>query len=571
MRGFMAIICVSLLLVAGLAVADVTDNKDKGIAEWTFMVYQDSDNNLESAGIEDFNEMEMAGSTDKVNIIVQFDRAQGYDTSNGDWTQAKRYYVLEDSDNDEIVSEELEDLGEVNMGDPQTLVDFVIWGIDNFPARRYALVLWNHGGAFWGIAWDDDTNGSESDWLSMVDLEIALDRIEEHLGRNIDLLGFDACLMANVGVLYQVRDHVDIAVGSGYVEPGEGWPYEGILPRLIATPYMEPAELGRIISDEYVDSYSDREGDPDDTTAITMAAFDMRGFDELGHQLDLMGMVLALNSDMRPLKGHWLRIQQARSDTNSYDFPGQYTPGNQIPIDAGGYCNYDVIDLMDNIQHYIPGDSQIVDQAEAVKKATREATIHFRATGYTEDVKGAHGLTLYFPSGSDNEYSRTYDTLEFANETYWDEFLHNYIAKRSATDTPPSVMIETPEDGEIYDPDRGNFAVSGKSYDIQGEVSATEYRVDGGEWRTAAGSHDWSFVLDTRTLGEGVHRIEVRSSDSNSDSSIHTVHVKVFRPVPEKGTDVEDEGGRNYLVSGAIFIGLIIVGYIALGRWRRKR
>jgi hypothetical protein len=572
MRSLFAVACVSLLLVAGLAVADIVDERGQKTVEWTFLVYMDADNNLEGAGIEDLNEMEIAGSTDQVNIVVQFDRAQNYDTSNGDWTGTKRYLVQEDSHNSEIVSDELEDMGEMNMGDPKTLSDFVIWGIDEFPARKYAVILWNHGGAFWGIAWDDDINGSdEHDWLSMEDLEIAFNDIEDHLGRNIDLVGFDACLMANVAVLYQIMDHVDIGVGSGYTEPGEGWPYEMILPRLNENPNMEPADLGRIISDEYVDSYSDREGDPDDTTAITMAAFDLNKFGELGHQLDMMGMVLALNSDIRPLKGHWLRIQQARSDTNSYDFPGQFAPGNQIPIDAGGYCNYDVIDLMDNIQKYIPGDSQIMDQAEAVKKATRDATVHYRATGYTEAVKGAHGLTLYFPSGTDNDYSDTYDTLEFANETYWDEFLHFYMGKSSATDTPPSVIIESPEDGEVYRPDWGNFAVTGKAYDIQGNTATTEYRVDGGEWMTASGSHDWSFVLDTKTLGEGVHDIEVRSSDGSSESSVHHIQVKVFRPEKDGNEQAPYDDGKNYMLAGVAFIALVVIGFIALGRWRRRR
>ena len=43
-------------------------------AEWTVMVYLDADNNLESAGIDDINEMEIVGSTSEVNIVVQVDR-----------------------------------------------------------------------------------------------------------------------------------------------------------------------------------------------------------------------------------------------------------------------------------------------------------------------------------------------------------------------------------------------------------------------------------------------------------------------------------------------------------------
>lgn len=567
MRKVLVAACISLLLLASVASANIVDERGEETVEWTFLVYLDADNNLEGPGIEDLNEMEIAGSTDNVNIIAQFDRAEGYDTSNGDWKTTKRFYVTEDSQNSEIVSEELEDIGEANMGDPQTLVDFVTWGIDNYPAKRYAVILWNHGGAFWGIAWDDDTNESdEHDWLSMVDLKEALFQIEDHLGRNLDLVGFDACLMANVGVLHQLRHNVDVAVGSGYVEPGEGWPYERILPKLVASPYMTASDLGRVISDEYVDSYSDRNSDPDDTTAITMAAFDMNQFTALSHELDLIGMILALNSDIRPMRGHWMQIQQARSDTNSYDFPGQYAPGNQIPIDAGGYCNYDVIDLMDNLQKYMPFDNQIVTQAEAVKKATRAATIHYRATGYSEDVKGANGLTLYFPSGTENDYSATYDELDFSNETYWDEFLHFYHDKKSATDTPPAILIENPVDGEIFKIERGLFAVSGKAYDIQGEVGTVEYRVVGDEWKTAGGSNDWSFVLDTRTLGEGTHKIEIKTSES----AVQTIDVKVVLPQEPETSSKDPDNTNNILAGGAVFLVLVVVGVLMLRRKRRE-
>jgi len=119
-----------------------------GVKSWTFLVYLDADNNLEAAGIDDFNEMEQVGSTDDVNIVVQMDRISGYDTSNGDWTTCRRYYVDQDSDPAVINSTMVEDLGEVNMGDGQTLRQFIEWGVANYPAAQYAIVLWNHGGGW---------------------------------------------------------------------------------------------------------------------------------------------------------------------------------------------------------------------------------------------------------------------------------------------------------------------------------------------------------------------------------------------------------------------------------------
>ena len=61
--------------------------------KWTFLINLDADNNLEEFGIKDVNELEVVGSTDEVNFVVQFDRIDGYDESNDDWTSTKRFYV----------------------------------------------------------------------------------------------------------------------------------------------------------------------------------------------------------------------------------------------------------------------------------------------------------------------------------------------------------------------------------------------------------------------------------------------------------------------------------------------
>ncbi len=117
-------------------------------AKWTLLIYLDGDNDLEDAGIEDMNEMEVVGSGDSVNILVQFDRIDGEDNTNGDWTDTRRFRITQDSDMDIISSSPVQMLGELNMGHPQTLTDFINWGVTNYPAQHYMLVLWNHGGGW---------------------------------------------------------------------------------------------------------------------------------------------------------------------------------------------------------------------------------------------------------------------------------------------------------------------------------------------------------------------------------------------------------------------------------------
>lgn len=106
---------------------------------WTFMAYMAGDNNLDPDGVQDLTEMKKVGSTKDVNLIAQFDRASGH--------AAKRYYLRKGG---QIANDAVASLGKVNTGDPKRLLDFIKWGVKNYPANRYVLVLWNHG-----QGWDD--------------------------------------------------------------------------------------------------------------------------------------------------------------------------------------------------------------------------------------------------------------------------------------------------------------------------------------------------------------------------------------------------------------------------------
>jgi hypothetical protein len=223
-------------------------------AEWTVMIYLDGDNNLEYYGLVDFMEMSQVGSTPDVQIVVMMDRVEHEDSTFGNWTDARRG-LLEAGDVPDASWGE--SVGEVNMGDPDTLVTFGHWAVQNYPAERYALVIWNHGNGWYppdssgrqikAIAWDD-TSGNDA--LSMLELTSGLQQIKATAG-TIDLLGFDACLMNMVEVVYELRNDATYMVGAETSEVGYGWPYDDVLERLVADPTMTGAALGQVIVDEY--------------------------------------------------------------------------------------------------------------------------------------------------------------------------------------------------------------------------------------------------------------------------------------------------------------------------------
>ncbi len=371
-------------------------------AEWTVMVYLDADNNLESVGIDDINEMEMVGSTSEVNIVVQVDRVpysvlassnQGYadDTSNGNWTTTRRYYVTQDF-NPVLINSTLKiDLGELNMGDPQTLVDFANWAVNNYPAKKYLLVIWNHGGGFRSlnlakdIAWDD-TNGGDK--ITMPELEDALSMISAQIGKNIDIVGMDACLMAMTEVAYQIKDYADILVTSEESEPEGGWPYDTILSQLVSNPLMSPKELATDIVDKYIYSYP--------FSNVTQSAIDLSYIDSLASQLS--NLAQAIMSDSLTPKSKYILASVSSQHYGDYDF-----------IDLYDFCNKILI---------YSNSLEVKNIVLSIQQTLNSAVIK---SGYSVvGVNRSRGLSIYFPY---YYYDNYYNYTNFAQDTSWNEML----------------------------------------------------------------------------------------------------------------------------------------------------
>ena len=394
-------------------------------ANWTFMVYLDGDNNLEGAGIDDMNEMEVVGSTSNVNIVVQFDRIPGYDSTNGNWTGTRRYYVTHDADTVTINSNLIQDLGEVNMADPNTLVNFTEWAMQNYPADHYALILWNHGSGwkypqngrdlFKCVIYDDTSGGDD---LSMQELQLALNTIKTDTGKKMDVLGFDACLMQMIEVAYQVKDYSDVMVGSEEIEPGDGWPYNTILSNLTANPLMTPSGLGSEIVADYIASYGTSGGE-------TQSAANQTKLSNLVSAVDNFAQVLN-NS----LPSYSDEILSARMRSEAY----------------GDYEFIDLYHFSELITSSIP---DIVVQTAATAVMNNITNTIF-AEAHGSGHQNSHGLTIYFPLAQ-GTYLKSYDNIDFANDTKWDEFLKGYYIHCAKSSLVPGANIL------LVDDDKGNL------------------------------------------------------------------------------------------------------------------
>jgi hypothetical protein len=190
---------------------------------WNFLVFMNGDNDLEFYVTADLNELERSGSGENINVLVQADRSEGYYAGDGDWTNTRRYYVTFDEDPNVVSSEVVADMGELDMGDPEVLSDFIFWAAENYPAENTALIIWNHGdgwsikdpmqtnGPASAISWDDESGNYLS--IAEGDLDLALSAYVKEYGK-LGVIGFDACNMATFEVGHSLKNYAEYMSAS---------------------------------------------------------------------------------------------------------------------------------------------------------------------------------------------------------------------------------------------------------------------------------------------------------------------------------------------------------------------
>ena len=400
------------------------------VADWTFMVYLDADNNLEPAGIDIFDKMAEVASDPQVNIVVQMDRIPGYDHRYGNWTDAKRFNVTKDmwpSQGNATV-----DLGEVNMGHPATLWDFINWTIYAYPANYYSLVLWDHGTGCMGFCFDMSTSPS-TDLLTLPELNQAL----SGLPAIIDVALFDLCSMSMIEVSYQVKDYVNVLVGPeglGYAPA----PYDNYLSSLISNSSMLPSAFAKKVVTDYIDWCVLI----DEIQNATMSATDLTEITSLMAAID--DFALTLKEKETPyfslLLASHEQITLARNLTEGYTGPYAGQSGYYIDL-------YHFAQLIN--QSVL--DEELRNTADQVVTAL-ESTIILGANKARPD---SHGLSIFFPDekGKYDSFGSKYEEITFAKDTPWDEFVKYHLSGYILTIKTPYPDIPVKIDEESYTTD----------------------------------------------------------------------------------------------------------------------
>lgn len=363
-----------------------------GETEWTVMVYVNAKNDLEYFGLADLNEMERAGSSEKINVVAELGRLAIYDDGDGGWAGVRRYLVQKDEAPKAITSPVLETLT-ADMGDWRHLAEFGKWAKKKFPAKRYMLVVWNHGSG-WdksrraaggrGISYDYGSGNH----INTPQLAAAL----KEMGK-VDVLAFDACLMQMAEVVYEVKDLADYVVGSEETEPGPGYPYDTFLDGLLAEPAMVPEKLSKLLVDAYHAYYDPRPGSAAMQSAVRTSA--MSEFLELvnGWVEAVMagGEKDAVNAAVRAAQRF-----DAVDNKDLYDFLRLAAKESKKPE-----IKRRSLELMD----FLSGRLVLSHKAAG--------------TNYAD----SHGLAVFLPA---YHYDENYDELRWARDSRWDEFIDWY-------------------------------------------------------------------------------------------------------------------------------------------------
>ncbi len=255
---FWGFVLIAVLLTSGGAAQVPLDLafgypqlEPRPLAEWTILAYYGGDNDLESHILNDFNEFELAGgSTEQVRILVLLDRLPGgYTNPENDWSGARLYEVQADSSGDHSVSypptidsQPLAELGDVDTGDAQTLIDYLAWGIRTYPAKRYAIALGSHGAAWEGVITDD----SDGTILTLPELNAAFSTVLKAANREkFDLLINDACLMASAEYYTAIASLFEFSLGSAELIVSPALDMTFFTQMLKETPDIDLRQVGR--------------------------------------------------------------------------------------------------------------------------------------------------------------------------------------------------------------------------------------------------------------------------------------------------------------------------------------
>jgi hypothetical protein len=389
---------VALLAASLTACSSAPDVETAG--SWTVLTYSIADTDLEPYMMDDLDELGTAGSSESLNLVALVDRASDYSDDPvlglDDWEGGR---ILEIRKGKAVV---LDDLGDVNTGDPQTLQDFIATGIADYPADHYALVISDHGASWPGVGGDESF---DDDVLDLAEIKAGISAGLTDAGvDSLDILGFDACLMATYEVASTLAPVAKRMLASQELEPGHGWNYASFS-MVTENDGATADELGKAL----IEGFQQQATSEEDDAEITLSLTDLTAIPALDSAMDTFTTALE-----QRIAGLAPAVGRTRAQTLGFGSSPD-AENDSYMADLGILVSEIGVDALD-----------VSDEADAVIRALNDAVID-RVDG--QATRGATGLSIYFPPTA-TYYLSDYAAVPAA--AGWNSFLQSYYSAGDA-------------------------------------------------------------------------------------------------------------------------------------------
>ena len=177
---------ISIILACILLVTVFSGCNKIGGSQKTIFIYMCGSNLETKQGLagKNIDEILQADIGRDMNVVIETGGAQTWRSHGIDNSAIQRYEVKDGK------LKLLDTLPQANMGEPETLTDFLAWGQKEYKSEKNMLVLWDHGGgSAKGVCFDENYS---FDSLSLTELKSALDAAK--LNGKFDFISFVSCV-----------------------------------------------------------------------------------------------------------------------------------------------------------------------------------------------------------------------------------------------------------------------------------------------------------------------------------------------------------------------------------------
>lgn len=358
-------------------IAAHTGSPTMPLAEWTFSVYQASDNPDHQERSRNFHRDEMiqVGSSSLLNIIRQQDKNSTH--------RAHRSYI---KSGQELV---LEDIGNINSATSNQLGEFITWAEEKYPSDRSILVTSEHGLGWQGLCWD--YNPVHDDPTTMKELRDGLNSA----GRHFDILLMHNCLMAMIETAYEIQTSADYLGFSQETHLSFRYAYNRILQNITKDPFASSEDIAKAIVD--IDKTANIGNHPDGATFSVVKTSKVANLAISVNNL-AQSILNRLSANNITLLSSLARTQKM-SETSFIDL-------------------YHFAEIVNRTVR----DPNIRDNAVQVMYRVGDAVVK---SWFDAPKTDAHGLSIFLENNSIilNALANEYNQTRFGRETRWLNFL----------------------------------------------------------------------------------------------------------------------------------------------------